>query len=497
MLRYIVARALASDFGARRPEIFNMLDVNIDNISIQEALNRIHSSPQSQVPKLFAFVNPDCLNISFKNSAYKDVLAKSNTVFADGIGIRIGCRLLGIELRDNVNGTDLFPKICKRATEEGQSIYLLGGQEGVADLVATNMCNRYPKLKIAGTQHGYFDETEEPSIISKIRESGADILLVAFGAPKQELWIHSHSKELGIPVQIGVGGLFDFYSDRISRAPRWLRDIGLEWVWRLIQEPARMWRRYIIGNPLFLFRVWRQARKDPRRKIMQRFSAVETGFIKASIRFRMRHFAWTFALFTGRAARRLLDILVSGTALLMLTPFLVLIAVLIKLESPGPSIFAQTRVGQWGKYFTMYKFRSMCTDAEAKKIELMQTNEMEGGVLFKMKDDPRITKMGKFIRKYSIDELPQFWNVLIGDMSLVGPRPPVPSEVDQYSITDRRRLEIKPGITCIWQVSGRSNIAFHEQVELDVDYIESHSIYQDIRILLKTIPAVILGKGSY
>jgi len=139
----------------------------------------------------------------------------------------------------------------------------------------------------------------------------------------------------------------------------------------------------------------------------------------------------------------------------------------------------------------------MCTDAETKKKALMQTNEMEGGVLFKMKDDPRITKMGKFIRKYSIDELPQFWNVLLGDMSLVGPRPPVPSEVDQYSITDRRRLEIKPGITCIWQVSGRSNIAFNEQVALDVDYIESRSLFQDLRILFKTIPAVLLGKGSY
>lgn len=122
---------------------------------------------------------------------------------------------------------------------------------------------------------------------------------------------------------------------------------------------------------------------------------------------------------------------------------------------------------------------------------------MEGGVLFKMKEDPRITRIGKFIRKYSIDELPQFWNVLIGDMSLVGPRPPVISEVDQYSVADRRRLEVKPGITCLWQVSGRSEIPFDEQVELDVDYIESQGLLNDLRILLKTIPAVLMGKGSY
>lgn len=139
----------------------------------------------------------------------------------------------------------------------------------------------------------------------------------------------------------------------------------------------------------------------------------------------------------------------------------------------------------------------MFTDAEEHKAELMARNEMDGGILFKMKDDPRVTKVGRFIRKTSIDELPQLWNVLIGDMSLVGPRPPVPSEVDQYSLSDRRRLEVIPGITCIWQVSGRSEIPFEQQVELDVQYIQSQSLWTDFKILLKTVPALLLGSGAY
>lgn len=497
VVRYVIARLLASEFGARRPDQFELLDVKIDNIDIDESMQRIQQALEASTPTQFAFVNPDCLNIATKHDSYKAVLRRVNTVFADGIGIRIACRMLGITLRDNINGTDLFPLICRSLVEQGKSIYLLGGRPGVTDLVISNMQRELPNLKIAGHRHGYFNAQDGQQIVAEINASGADVLLVAMGAPKQDLWIDEHRQSLGVAVQIGVGGLFDFYSGRISRSPRWLRDIGLEWVWRLIQEPGRMWRRYVLGNPAFLFRVWRQARKEPRRKILKRFSVKETGFWKASIIFQVRHFIWNFALFTGRAARRFFDIAVSATALVILCPFLLVLALLIKLESPGPAIFAQTRVGRWGNYFTMYKFRSMCTEAEAMKKDLLQTNEMDGGVIFKMKEDPRITKMGKFIRKFSIDELPQFWNVLIGDMSLVGPRPPVPSEVDQYSITDRRRLEIKPGITCLWQVSGRSNIAFNEQVALDVDYIESRSLVQDLTILIKTVPAVLFGRGSY
>jgi exopolysaccharide biosynthesis polyprenyl glycosylphosphotransferase len=195
--------------------------------------------------------------------------------------------------------------------------------------------------------------------------------------------------------------------------------------------------------------------------------------------------------------KRTIDICSSGLGLVLLSPFFALLAVLIKMESPGPVLFSQTRIGQGGALFRCWKFRSMFVNAEACKQELMADNEMVGGTLFKMKRDPRITRVGSIIRKTSIDELPQLWNVFIGDMSLVGPRPPVPQEVATYTPHDKLRLMVKPGITCIWQVSGRSDIPFDQQVQLDVQYILRRSLWTDIWLLLRTIPAVILRRGAY
>jgi exopolysaccharide biosynthesis polyprenyl glycosylphosphotransferase len=194
--------------------------------------------------------------------------------------------------------------------------------------------------------------------------------------------------------------------------------------------------------------------------------------------------------------KRVFDIVVSFLMLLALSPLLALIALLVWLEDGGPVFFAQTRVGQFGQEFKMYKIRSMCLDAEQKLKELLEQNHHKEGVTFKLKDDPRITRVGRWLRKFSLDELPQFYNVFIGDMSLVGPRPPVPREVAKYSLAQRRRLAIKPGITCIWQISGRAEIDFSGQVKLDVDYIECQSFWVDLKILTRTVPAVISGKGA-
>lgn len=195
--------------------------------------------------------------------------------------------------------------------------------------------------------------------------------------------------------------------------------------------------------------------------------------------------------------KRTMDIVGSLLALIVLSPVFLLVAILVKLEDGGPVFFAQRRVGQHGREFRMYKVRSMCLNAEQKLKELMQQNQHKDGVTFKIKNDPRITGVGRWLRKFSIDELPQFYNVLKGDMSLVGPRPPVPSEVSKYSLAHRRRLAIKPGITCIWQISGRAEIDFSGQVQLDVDYIENLSFWTDVKILARTVPAVISGKGAY
>jgi len=195
--------------------------------------------------------------------------------------------------------------------------------------------------------------------------------------------------------------------------------------------------------------------------------------------------------------KRAIDCLASGLGLLVLSPLFTLLAIAIKLESEGPVLFSQTRLGQGGTPFRCWKFRSMYIDAEQRKQELLAQNEMDGGTTFKMKRDPRITRVGRFIRKASIDELPQLWNVFVGDMSLVGPRPPVPQEVASYSAYDRQRLMVKPGITCIWQVSGRSDIPFEEQVGLDIKYIVGRSLRMDVMLLLRTIPAVLFARGAY
>ena len=195
--------------------------------------------------------------------------------------------------------------------------------------------------------------------------------------------------------------------------------------------------------------------------------------------------------------KRLLDIFVSLFGIILLSPLILIVAILIKIEDPnGPVFFKQVRVGKDEKKFYIYKFRSMVIDAEDRLNDLLELNEISGA-MFKMKEDPRVTKLGKFIRKTSIDELPQLVNVLKGEMSIVGPRPPLLREVQEYSSHDKLRLLVKPGCTGIWQVSGRSNMGFEEMVDLDIQYIMNRNLLLDIKIILKTVMVMVNSKGAY
>jgi exopolysaccharide biosynthesis polyprenyl glycosylphosphotransferase len=197
-------------------------------------------------------------------------------------------------------------------------------------------------------------------------------------------------------------------------------------------------------------------------------------------------------------AKRAIDVVLAGLSLVVLSPLLLLVAALIKLDSPGPVLVKQTRIGRGGKPFSFPKFRSMYQDADQRLANVLHLDEARSaGRLFKVKNDPRRTRVGRWLRKLSIDELPQLWTVLAGDMSLVGPRPPFPHEVDKYEDWHRRRLDVLPGITGLWQVSGRSNLTFDEMALLDIWYIENWSIGLDFKIMLRTIPAVALGTGAY
>ena len=197
----------------------------------------------------------------------------------------------------------------------------------------------------------------------------------------------------------------------------------------------------------------------------------------------------------GLFIKRLMDIVISGAALLVLSPVFASVAVAVKLSSPGPVYFRQVRCCRNGRRFTLYKFRSMVSGAEYRIEELRSLNEM-GGPVFKMDRDPRLTRIGRYLRRTSLDEIPQFWNVLKGDMSLVGPRPPLPQEVEKYEVWQRRRLSMKPGITCIWQVSGRNQIEFDQWMRMDLRYIDRWSLWLDLKILALTVRAVLTQHGA-
>lgn len=194
--------------------------------------------------------------------------------------------------------------------------------------------------------------------------------------------------------------------------------------------------------------------------------------------------------------KRMLDILLSSIALILLSPIFIITAIAIKLDSKGNVFYSQERVGKDKVHFRMYKFRSMCTNADKQIKDLECLNEKEGAS-FKIKNDPRITRVGKFIRKYSIDELPQFINILKGDMSIVGPRPALPEEVEQYNSDANIRLTVPQGLTCIWQIYARDNPKFSVQVKLDKEYIEKRSLLLDLKLILLTIPSVLSGKSAY
>ena len=233
-------------------------------------------------------------------------------------------------------------------------------------------------------------------------------------------------------------------------------------------------------------------------ELLGHFAAFQSrgGLFRLNLRHSLRRLAWRRLVGSADSAKRVLDVAGGLAALLILSPLLLLIGALVRLDR-GPVIFAQTRVGRHGRVFKMFKFRSMRPDAEKHLAELLAGNKHGNGVTFKIKDDPRITLVGRWLRRFSLDELPQFLNVVLGEMSLVGPRPPVPREVALYTLADRRRLSVKPGITCIWQISGRAEVDFPGQVILDVNYIETQSFGKDIRILARTPRAVVFGSGAY
>jgi N-acetylglucosaminyldiphosphoundecaprenol N-acetyl-beta-D-mannosaminyltransferase len=230
-------------------------DVFFDNIDMAQAIAKLSLMIDGHTTQQVSFVNPACVNIAAHDRGYRRILARAAMVLPDGIGIKIAADIMGLPLKQNVNGTDLFPRLCEMLEHRGASLFLLGGQPGVVARVAQEVRAQWPTLRIAGLRDGFFGIAQEGEVAAEVRASGADVLLVARGVPMQDIFIDRQLHQLGVKVAIGVGGLFDFVSGRISRAPSWMRDTGLEWVYRLMQEPGRMWQRYLVGNFTFLGRI--------------------------------------------------------------------------------------------------------------------------------------------------------------------------------------------------------------------------------------------------
>lgn len=471
------------------PSSMTLFNLKLENASLESAVRKLITAAQNKLQTTVCFINAHSVNCSESSPAFTRVLNRADIRFADGSGIAAAAKIAGQTLRDNVNGTDMLPLLAEEAARKGLSLYLYGGRPGVAERAGAALLSRYPELKIAGYDHGYYrpGSDDETLAIDRINASQPDILLIALGVPQQDIWLATNRDRLNASVRMGVGGLFDFFAGNVSRAPLFLRRFGMEWIWRLANEPLRLGRRYINGNLVFL-------RYALRRRIWGH--EVDRSTPNHRIRYIHRKLLGSRA-WRREFARRCLDIAISSTALIVACPIMLAVAVAIRLDSPGGALFRQTRIGVRGKPFTMYKFRSMKTGAEAFHEALQGEVKGSRDIRFKSAKDPRVTRIGRFIRKTSLDELPQLINVLKGDMSIVGPRPALTCEVARYSLEQRERLVVKPGITCTWQISGRADIDFVEQVALDRRYARERSISNDIAIMVKTVPAILRARGAY
>lgn len=236
-------------------DTLSVFDLPVRNVSMDAALDLIENRLERANFSPVYFINAHCVNVAFETPQYAQSLRRNDLNFADGVGMKIAVRSQGESLRDNVNGTDMFPLLCKRLAGSPVKVFLLGGEPGVAEQLADTIADSYGPVNIVGVHHGHFPESQYREVAEQVRSTGAELVLVAMGVPRQELWIEQCGEASGAKVLMAVGGLFNFYSGRIPRAPKWMRKCGLEWLHRLIQEPKRMWRRYLLGNAVFLARV--------------------------------------------------------------------------------------------------------------------------------------------------------------------------------------------------------------------------------------------------
>jgi len=429
------------------------------------------------------------------DSLAMEMLKHADLVIPRGRSLRTQLRGLGRAGRGDIDTSHLYDELFMEIEHRQLHLCLLASNASEAQRVERALLQHYPSLtySIHILEERYRFSTAE--MAASMRERGVRVILSLLESPQQERVLSRLNRYLNDSLLIGLGsGLADSLFGLRPGQPRQLQQLKL-WF--------RQRRHSILLRPLhwlgllcnLLMGPFNNSEHGlPLNSSLNR-SGWRTRQLRAAIFLKAMSFRGRRQL--GVLFKRLLDLIGVGTGMLLLSPLLLFVALVIKLTSKGPVFYSQIRVGLNGRHFRIWKFRSMYTDADKRKAELEAQNEMAGGVLFKMKRDPRITPIGRIIRRLSIDELPQLFNVLTGEMSLVGPRPALPQEVEAYPVLARARLEVKPGLTGLWQISGRSDLPFDKQVLLDTAYVHTQSTTNDIKLIAKTIPAVISGKGAY
>ena len=442
---------------------------------------------QSSGSQTVSFIDAAGLSMANEQADLKQAFSSVDLLIPRGRGINVSMNLINRGQMPSANSSSLYRELLLSLEAFEKPVILFTDNKKAAHKTELEITKLYPNLNLQITICDTQYDKSTQWFLDKIKEKNPSSVLFALETPLQERLMSRVKSKCEVPLLVTLGHpLFDAIFEvsegfNLSR----LRH-------SVLFSPMRFFKTFV-GT---LYKIPNSDEKrNSRINTILRQWGWSTRIKRLSIR--TKSSLWLLRCKMQSILKRSIDLLGAGLGLLLLLPLLIPVAVGIKVTSPGPLFYSQVRVGHRGKLFRMWKFRSMYIDADARKAALMEQNESSDGVIFKMKKDPRITPIGRIIRRLSIDELPQLYNVLIGDMSLVGPRPALEAEVAQYPVLARARLEAMPGLTGLWQISGRSDLPFDKQVLLDTAYVNQQSAMNDVKLIAKTIPAVVSGKGAY
>ena len=435
----------------------------------------------------FIFADAETVTHSVSDPRVRDALFSADILIPRGKGVNARLNMRTRGPAEAANTSQLYIELLLTLETKGSRVLLFSDSKRDLLKFEIHAAKYFPSLNIQFQLLDINYDLSTKSIKSMINKNGAEVVMFAAQSPIQEQLV---SRLQGLTKLKLVAALGHPFFEAVS-------EIEGQSLWHkvrhsLLLRPIKLFRFILANTALYL----KSTDKDSSRlNRMLKGWGWTTRLSRLLIR--LKAWWWSIRCNLQRITKRIIDMTGAILGLLALSPLLIPVIIIVKASSPGPLFYSQIRVGHRGKLFRMWKFRSMYIDADARKAALLEQNESAAGVIFKMKKDPRITPIGRFIRRLSVDELPQLYNVLIGEMSLVGPRPALESEVAQYPVLARARLEAIPGLTGLWQISGRSDLPFDKQVLLDTVYVNHQSAINDIKLIAKTIPAIVSGKGAY